>query len=448
MSLFSSLYTSVSGLNAQQIAISNIAENVANASTVGYKGINTSFESLVFDNGNFQEPGDVEALSSYQNDVAGSLVQTQQATNLAINGEGFFVVKAPPTATANGVETFNAQDLYTRAGDFTVNANGYLVNSAGYTLEGYPVNSTTGAVAGTTAAAIQVPQSQNLPSATSIVSLLANLPSGSGIVGSSGYVAPSPVTETIYDSQGDSHSVSIQFNHTGTNTWTATLTAAGDTSNGGSPSSTVLDLTFGDGTTAPSGTLLSIAADPTSTGATPTIASGAAGTAATVSIPWNFGQGAQSVQLGFGNYQATTGLTQFAGTSVNVTSESQNGYAAGTLTGLSIDSSGYVNLSYTNGQTVKAFQVAVAQFNAPDQLDRIDGTAFQQTEASGNPIVGAPGANGSGSISPSTVEQSNVDISTELTKLITAQQVYSSNARVITVADQMLQTLNQTLAGA
>jgi flagellar hook protein FlgE len=447
MSLFDALTTSVSGLNAQQLAIGNIAQNVANASTVGYKGINTSFESLVFDDGKFQEPGDVAALPSYLNDVSGSLVQTQQATNLAINGQGFFVVKAPPTATANGTETFNAQDLYTRAGDFTVNANGYLVNSAGYTLEGYSVDPTTGAITGTTPAPIQIPQTQNTPSATSIMSLMANLPSSSALVGSAGYTAPSPVTETVYDTQGNAHSVSIQFNHTAANVWTATVTAAGDTSNAGNPSSTVLDLTFGDGTTGTTGTLVGITNDPASTGAAATIANGGAGTAATVTFPWNFGLGTQSVALGFGDYQSTSGLTQYAGTSVNVTSQSQNGYAAGSLTGLSIDDSGFVNLSYTNGQVNKAFQVSIAQFNAPDQLARINGTAFEQTVESGNPIVGLAGANGAGTISPSELEQSNVDISTELTKLITAQQVYSSNARVITTATQMVQTLTQLVTG-
>jgi flagellar hook protein FlgE len=95
----------------------------------------------------------------------------------------------------------------------------------------------------------------------------------------------------------------------------------------------------------------------------------------------------------------------------------------------------------------KAFQVSIAQFNAPDQLARINGTAFEQTVESGNPIVGLAGANGAGTISPSELEQSNVDISTELTKLITAQQVYSSNARVITTATQMVQTLTQLVTG-
>ena len=443
MSLFSALTTSVTGLNAQQIAIGNIAENVANASTAGYKQINTAFESLVFSNGTFQEPGDVAAISTYQNDVGGNVVQTQEVTNLAINGDGFFVVKGPPASNVNGQEVFDANDYYTRAGDFTVNANGYLVNSAGYTLEGYPLNNQSGALTGTTVQPIQVPNQQSVPVGTSIVSLLANLPSSSALVGSTDYTAPSPVTETIYDSVGNAHTVSIQFNHTATDTWTATVTATGDTSNGGAPSSTVLDLAFGNGTTGPAGTLVGITAGAGSTGTTPTISAAGAGNPANVTFGWNFGQGAQAVQLGLGEYQSTSGLTEFAGSSVNVASESQNGYAAGTLSGLSIDKNGYVNLTYTNGQSIKAAQVAIAQFNAPDQLGRIDGTAFQQTVDSGNALVGTPGENGSGQISPSSVEQSNVDISTELTKLVQAQQVYSSNARVITVADQMLQTLTQ-----
>ncbi len=453
MSLFDAMYTAITGLNSQQIDIGNISQNVANAQTVGYKGLNTSFQSLVFGNGQFDEPGDVAAVTTSTNDVSGSLVQSQQATSLAINGQGFFVVKAPPASTTNGTSTFNAQDLYTRAGDFAVNANGYLVNSAGYYLEGYPVDAATGALAGTTTQPIQIPRTDSTPVATSTASLLANLPSSAAISGTPGYTAPSPVTEQIYDAQGNSHTVTIQFNKTAANTWDATISAAGSAKPQADP--VTLKLTFGDGVTkAPdgtvpaAGTLASITdISATKNGTPPTISADTAGGAASVGLTFDFGNGNQTVSLGLGTYGGTTGLTQFAGTSVDVSSQTQNGSAPGTLTGLTIDQNGFVNLSYTNGQTTKAFQVAVAQFNAPDQLDRVTGTAYAATSDSGNANVSVAGADGAGTISPSTLEQSNVDIASELTNLITAQQVYSSNARVITTANQMVQTLNQIFGG-
>ena len=453
MSLFGAMYTAISGLDAQQTDIANISTNVANAQTVGYKGVDTSFESLVFGNGQFQEPGGVTALTGSTNDVGGTLVSSQQATSLAINGQGFFVVKAPPGSSGTGAASFNAQDLYTRAGDFTVNAQGYLVNSAGYYLEGYGVNGSTGQVSGTTTQPIQIPTSISTPTATSAMTLSANLPSSYAASGTSGYTAPTPVTEQVYDSQGNAHTVTVQFSKVGNNTWDATISAAGSAKPQDNP--VTLQMTFADGTTKAAdgstpaaGTLLGIKdISSPANGTKPTISTDTAGGAASVGLDFNFGNGNQAVSLGLGTYGGTSGLTQYAGTQVTVASQTQNGSAPGTLSGLSIDDNGYVNLSYTNGQTVKAYQVAVAQFNDPNGLDRISGTAYEASEDSGNAQVSAPGTNGAGSISPSTLEQSNVDIASELTNLITAQQVYSSNARVITTANQMVQTLSQIFSG-
>ena len=149
MSLFASLTTAVSGLNAQSAAIGNISDNVANAQTVGFKEIDTSFQNLVTDSTqNFNEPGGVLATPVYENSLAGSLVSASSSTDLAISGQGFFQVKAPPSTTAGTTtgSSFSGNNYYTRRGDFSINNQGYLVNGAGYYLEGYNVDPQTNVV--------------------------------------------------------------------------------------------------------------------------------------------------------------------------------------------------------------------------------------------------------------------------------------------------------------
>jgi flagellar hook protein FlgE len=473
MSLFGSLTTAVSGLNAQQSSIGNISDNIANASTVGFKEIDTSFENLVTDSTeNFNQPGGVLAKPVYENALAGSLVSAQYSTDLAISGQGFFQVKAPPSnsqGTVNGA-TFSSSNYYTRRGDFQINKDGYLVNGAGYYLEGYAVNPQTGVVnnANGSAVPIQVTQLLDNPVPTTTATLAANLPSSLGIVGSSGYTSPAPVTTQVYDAFGNTHQASIQFDHIGpdptatppitADTWTASVTLAGSTS-GTTPD--VYTLTFGDGTSTlaqlgdaaggtlvpPAGTLayISPAATNPDSGNTVTAPGTTNGSAASISIPFNLGTASNPVNLpltfSLGQYGTDTGLTSFADTQVNVSSFTPNGIARGSFQSLSIDDNGNVALNYSNGQSLTYFQIPIAQFNAPNQLQRLDGSAFSATQDSGAAQLSQANDNGAGSISSSTLEQSNVDIASEFTKLITAQNVYSANSKVITTDNQLLQTI-------
>ena len=463
MSLFSSLTTAVSGLNAQQAAIGNISDNVANAQTIGFKRIDTEFENLVTEsNSNFNEPGGVLAQPVYENALTGSLVQSDTSTSLAITGQGFFQVKAPPSTAAGTVNgtAFSQSNYYTRRGDFTVNDQGYLVNGAGYYLEGYDVNPQTGVVNNANGAAvpIQVTQLLDNPVATTGVTLAANLPSSYAVQGSAGYTSPAPVTTQVYDALGNTHQASIQFDHTATNpnTWNAAITLAG--ANPGTADN--YTLVFGDGsstltqlgdaaggaTIPPAGTLAYMtpaAANPDS--GNTVSPSGSNGAPATISIPYNMGTAANPVNLpitfNFGEYGTDTGVTQFADTQVNVSSITPNGIARGSFQTVSIDGNGNVALNYSNGQQLTYFQIPIAQFNAPDQLQRLDGSAFTATQTSGIAQLSAANANGAGSISPSELEESNVDIASEFTKLITAQNVYSANSKVITTDNQLLQTI-------
>jgi len=467
MSLFASLTTAVSGLNAQSAAIGNISDNVANAQTVGFKEIDTSFQNLVTDSSqNFNEPGGVIATPVYENSLTGSLVSASSSTDLAISGQGFFQVKAPPSTTAGTASgsQFAASNFYTRRGDFTVNNQGYLVNGAGYYLEGYDVNPQTNVVnnANGSTVPIQVTQLLDNPVATTTVNLAANLPSSSVDDLTAGYTTPAPVSVQVYDSFGNTHQATIQFNKLATtqtvpagqsNTWSAAITLAGSTN-----PTTTLQLTFGDGaTTYPTssggtytpaaGTLAEItdisaaavppAVNPVSTIPTPAGSSAAA----TVSIPYTIGANTSPITFNFGEYGTDTGVTQFADTQVNVSSITQNGIARGSFQNLSIDDNGNVALNYSNGQSLTYFQVPIAQFNAPDQLQRLDGSAFSATQNSGTAQLSSANTDGAGSISSSTLEQSNVDIAAEFTKLITAQNVYSANSKVITTDNQLLQTI-------
>jgi flagellar hook protein FlgE len=489
MSLFASLTTAITGLNAQQDAIANISDNISNAQTVGFKEIGTSFQNLVTSSTpELNQPGGVVSAPIYENSIGGPLNPSDVTTSLAINGQGFFQVKAPPTATAQGVPpNFPSQDLYTQAGDFTLNAQGFLVNSAGYFLTGYPVNPQTQVVNTATTVPIQVSQLVDAPEPTANLGLSANLPStyafqtmpatppATGNVPNPSYVTPPPVTETVFDAEGNPQTETIQFNHPNPatpNVWTATIqdvapTAGGNNNNaisagsGGTPTDepVVLQLTFSDGTTTippsttalPAGTLANITnITPGSPGngaapagaTVPAVQVGAIANQgpATFTITQDFGAGPQTINFNFGAYGTPSGVTQFAGTTVTGTT-TQDGVPAGDFENLSITSSGLVDLNYTNGQSKPFFQVAVAQFNAPDQLQRVQGAAFTSTIDSGPADLNPPGTNGAGTIDPSTLEQSNVDIATQFTQLITAQQVYSANSKVITTADQLLSTV-------
>ena len=166
MSLFGAMNSAISGLNAQSTAFGNISDNVANSQTVGFKRVDTDFiDYLTTSNAVNNTPGAVVAHPSYVNNVQGAITQTDNPIGLAIAGQGFFAV-SQQTGEANNIPTFNPQQFYTRAGDFQLNKSGYLVNSAGQFLNGWPVNSSTGVVNTNSLAPIQVTQTVYNPVAT------------------------------------------------------------------------------------------------------------------------------------------------------------------------------------------------------------------------------------------------------------------------------------------
>jgi len=653
MGIFDALTTSVSGMQAQSFALQNISGNIANSQTVGYKELITSFEDMVSAASAQQvTSGGVIANSMFTNTVQGSIQSTSVSTDMAINGQGWFVV-AQPTGEVDNQPQFSGINNYTRAGDFQMNSQGYLVNSAGYCLMGIPIDSTTGNPVGSSPQVLQfnnefVPAQQttaiqyqaNLPSNPSSGMLIpadfeANplagapiaaqitgtgatlqpdaLASGTGSVGgltntttlsSLGITAGQTITiddgtnTTTYTStgtdtvgdlisaiNGGSAAVTASINSNGDlaltgNNYTASITVGGTAAsaigfgagaNSFQPtnlltqsavaqgqtltvtvgSGSTQTITFGTGAgevatlaqlqtaiqglTGVTGTVNTANGDITLTADDPTATLTLGGTAAaskfgiqtltalpadgtvvaddvstftsqsvnggsitaydsqgnpvnvqfrwaeTSSGSWQLfyqsnsnatgtqpawqnvgtqftfnsngeltppissvtlqnltvnGNSLGNVQLNFG----TNGLTQFANSSgtAQVSQLQQNGFAAGQLQGVSVDSQNQIVGNFSNGQTIALAQITLANFNGANALQPLGGQAYAATTDSGPPIYGASGA-----IVGSSLEASNVDVASQFSQLIIAQQAYSANARVMQTADQMIQSLLQ-----
>ena len=444
MSLFGAINTAISGLTAQSASFGNISEDVANSQTVGFKRVDTSFvDYLTTSTPTDNEPGAVVAQPEYVNNVQGAITQTDNPLGMAIAGQGFFAVSQPIGET-NGVPTFNPQQFYTRAGDFTMNASGYLVNSAGQYLNGWAVNSATGVADQNALVPIQVSQSTYNPVATSNVTLAANLPA-TPTAGTATAAAPLSSQITVYDALGTAHTVTLNWSQNAANDWNVQISVPDSTT--GTTDAGTADVQFGalSGNAVPEGTIGQVAVSTTDPG---TIATGGyvAGQPATLQFTTNFGSGPQTIQLNLGDYGGTSGVTQYAGSTYSLLGLTQNGVPPGSFSGVTTQANGNVVVNYNNGQTRTIAQIPVVTFNAPNSLQSQNGQSFTATPASGSPLAEAASSNGAGNLVTGSVEGSNVDIATEFTDLIVAQQAYSSNAKVVTTADQMLQATLQMIA--
>jgi flagellar hook protein FlgE len=502
MSLFGAMNTAISGLNSQSAAFSNISENVANSQTVGFKRVDTAFEDILTQSTALvNESGSTVALPSYQNNIQGTIAQTDNPLGLAISGQGFFPVSVSLGESSGGTPNFSSTPAYTRAGDFQMDKNGYLVNSAGSYLNGWIVNSTTGVVNTNSLVPIQVNQNTYNPVATGNINLSANLPANPPINATTNLADPVTSEVTVYDSVGTAHAVTLTWsqvpagttsNGTDTlndpiaatpNTWLLTITGAGDTSTttagaGGTTLSTAVPtvnaalVTFGSYTnangtsvTAPSGTISSVTPytppqtvvdqltgntlTTAQTGITANpnnVATGVTTTStyntslpATVTFAMDFGDGAQTINLNLGDYGSANGVTQYSGTTYQPHGLTQDGVPPGSYDGVTTTTAGDIVVNYSNGQSRTIAQVPVVTFNAPDGLQSLNGQAYTATTSSGQPNTQNAATNGAGSLVTSSIEQSNVDIATEFSQVIVAQQAYSANTKLISTAQDMLQ---------
>ena len=399
----------LSGLNASDTALATISNNLANLNTTGYKDTNVNFQDMFYQllgsngSGDQLQVGAGTSVGSIATNFSGGSVEdTGVNTDVAITGNGFFVVQ-------DGGNTY-----YTRAGDFTQNASGYLVTADGYEVMGYPA---TNGVVNTNGGLepIQWPMGMiSAPTATQNISLEANLSSNTAVGGTY------DTNITVYDSLGTSHVLSLDFTRTSSGwSYTATL-----------PSS---DITGGTGTatTVASGSL-SFDSNGNLTSTTPI----------TLSIP-NLADGASTMGMNWelASSSGTGLITQVSGSS-STSNTTQDGATSGSLTSFSINSDGTISGAFSNGTKVVG-QIALANFANLQGLTKEGDNNYSATISSGAAVVGTPGTSSMGTLTGSALELSNVDMSTEFSNLIIAERGYQANAKSVTTFDQIAQdTIN------
>jgi len=439
MSLYSAMMTGVAGLNANSRALSISSSNIANVNTVGYKASSSAFSTLLASSGAAaaDSSAGVTATEAQLVTEQGGISSTQSPTDLALSGNGFFVVSNSSSSASGTSQSL----LYTRAGNFTPDANGNLQNAAGLYLQGWPLASdgslptdrndltdiNVNNLAGKAQQSTQMSLQANLQASTTATS-----PYTPGDM-AAGTVTPDfQRTINVYDSQGGAQPLQVSYVKTAANTWSYEVTYQGAGADIGSPPNNLLA----------SGTM-SFNADGTlqtadTSSATPT-------GSINVTIPWSpsvSGLNPQTISINMGTPGSSDGITQFDNTSALVSS-TVNGALFGSVSGVSIDSDGFVTAKFSNGLSQKVFKIPVATFDNPDGLQAATGNAYAASEQSGTPTIGEANLGGAGVIQSSALEGSTVDLATEFTNLITTQRAYSASARIITTADQMLQTLEQ-----
>ncbi|CCG42661.1 flagellar hook protein FlgE [Magnetospirillum molischianum] len=406
MSLAGAMNTAVSALKAQSQALSMISNNLANSSTTGYKGVSTSFSSLVTQQfSTTSYPGGGVTTSVRQNvDAQGLISATTNNTDLAIDGNGFFVV----TYGQDGKE-----DFYTRDGEFSVNKEGYLV-LGNYYLQGAKTD-TYGKIVGNIAnpepIKVNINDKQAIPTTTEAIK--ANLPSTAAVG------ATFSTSMEVFDAQGGASTVSLTFEKTAANAWK--LSFGNLTSDGGAPTGTIsptsLSLTF-DG----NGKLTSNATE-------------------TLALTWTNGSTSpSSIKLDLGKEGSLS--QQNTGTGLSITSIVGDGAVPGSYTGVEIGKDGTIFAKYDNGLQVPISKMAIATFPNPDGLSAMSNGIYAQSSSSGkHDIYHVAGDGGTGIIKSSSLEASNVDTGTEFTRMIVAQQAYSAASQVISTAKDMYSSL-------
>ena len=426
MSILSSLYTGATGLNANGQELSVVGDNIANANTVGFKRARAAFEDALSTSlvGGTGEVGMGTRLQVVQRILSqGSLLNTGVATDLALEGQGYFVVQGQH----GGVDgTF-----YTRAGQFSVDREGYLVTLGNLRVQGNAANAVGELTGGTSD--LRVGDASFPPVPTNHITLKANLDGDAPIFdpATSPPFDPAQPTSTsnfsstvvAYDSIGHRHTLDVYYRHTGPGTWewNAVTDGAGVGGTAGVPSP------VGSGT-------LTFDVQGRLMDATQASAFNPTGALSPQPLTFDFGDTVAAGGTGQG------GVTQYAAASIT-TFVGQDGAAAGSLAHMDVDSHGNLMGTFTNGQTRLLGQLAVADFAAPDRLRPLGGNLLAHTPAAGEPVLGAGGDGGRASIIAGALEQSNVDLAAEFIRMMAAQRGFQANSKTLTTADQLLAEL-------
>ncbi|OQX20575.1 MAG: flagellar basal-body rod protein FlgF [Desulfobulbaceae bacterium A2] len=416
MGITSAMYSGVSGLNTNSQAMSVIGNNLANTNTVGFKGARTLFSDMLSSNvsgsGGVSQVGRGVNVSIVDNIFSqGTFESTSSATDVAIEGEGFFLVKASDDETI----------YYTRAGSFRFDEDGYLVNPEGYRVQGkqYDTIANDTLIPGDPSDIQVNNEGLSGAQASENITFNTNLDAGAALI-TAAWDPDDPDTYSysasveVYDSLGQGHTVSLYWCHTDVSEWEWYWTA--EDANGVAVGQAVGDTAAGTITFDTDGTLLT----------------GGTSTGDLAAIDWDNGSDAQDLDLAFD-------CTQYDSDSI-VISQEQDGWAAGSLTEVAIDDDGNVVASYSNGQTVNIAQLSLAKFKNPNGLSLEGSNLYAATTDSGEPRVGAPGSE-LGTIYTSSLEQSNVDMGQEFVRMITVQRGFQANSKIISTVDELLSEL-------
>lgn len=416
-----SFYTSLSGLQASQSEMGTISHNLANVATNGFKKSRTQFADVIASSVSLspnQQVGSGTVVRGHRQQFGqGNLIQSANTLDLAISGDGFFAVK--PSLDGARVN-------FTRNGGFLVDNDRYVVDAQGGHLQVYPVDG-SGAVVGTgldAATSLRLPATSGDATPTGNVSMSLNLNANSPIPTTAAFDRFDPSSynhsaqTTIYDGSGNPVTLtnyfarsSVPANPTDPSTWTVysfvgdqQLTIAGASST---------TLTFD-----PAGVLTSP-------------------TAALTFDPFTSMGGTSTQQVDFQFGLDSTQLSQ----PFYVAARSQDGKAVGQIQGVTVDETGMVKASFSNGDTQVLGQVMMANFANPEGLRQLGSSYWQSTGLSGEPTLGEAGSNGLGNLMSGTIERSNVDITEELVSLIAAQRNFQANAKALDTASQISQTI-------
>ena len=408
--MIGSLFAGMVGLNVNSTSMTVLGDNISNVNTTAFKSNRSSFANILSSSLAGSVSSDVGRGVQFQGTTPmwtqGTIENTNNPTDMAINGGGFFVLQDSGGA-----------NLYSRAGEFHFDRDGNLMNLGGLFVQGYEVTGTNpdgtlilGAVTNINASG----QNVSPPLATDTLSVDVNLNSDTAPLGT--YAT----TTTVYDSLGNAIPLTLTFTKNGVNDWTAVPTVPPTVALPGDVS-----MTFGNLTFDASGNLNAGAGIPQIT-INPLIS-----LANPMTITWDVYDAALA---------SNGSLTQYSSNS-GTTFQTQNGYPAGTLRTVDVNDFGVVTGSYSNGQLTPLFQLVMADFPSYYGLTKMGKNLYAESLESGTALLGTPQSGRLGSISTNAVEMSNVDLAAEFVKLITTQRAFQANSRVITTSDEILNEL-------
>lgn len=422
MSIFSSMYIGMSGMKTNEHSIGIVGDNIANMNTVGFKSSRGQFEDLlnqtILGSAGASQIGQGAALAGTERMfLQGALLGTGVSTDLAVGGNGFFIV--------NGTAAGTSGNFYTRNGQFHMDKDGYLVNAQNFKLQGYLANQDSQISPILTD--LKVGSATLEPQATEGIAMALNLDAETPVAvdpfdpADPAASASFSTAITVYDSLGQSHQLDVYFVKTAEGEWDWHALADGGELDGGTPG-TPTEIASGSVTFTTDGKLdteTANASNVTFLGAT------------AQDLLFDFGE---SLTTDSGDGSGTSGF----GSPSTVNFQKQDGYGAGSFQYMTIDSNGDIVGTFSNGEIRTLGQVGLATFASQTGLKSIGKNLFLATRGSGEPTVGAPGTGGRGDLYAGSLEQSNVDLTQEFTQLIVAERGFQANSRMITTADQLL----------